>query len=85
MSINEKILAFDETQRETLRDDYFSSYIIPVIPYTSWKHYNILIFSALRYQVIALLKEKIKIGIYELSQLSYRFRWFIVLKKNKTL
>ena len=33
MSVNKKTLAFDETQRETLRDDYFSSYIISVISY----------------------------------------------------
>ena len=58
---------------------------VPVIPHTPWKHHNIPISPALRDQVIALLKEKIKAGVYEPSQLSYRSRWFIVLKKNRTL
>ena len=85
MSVNERTLAFDETQRGMLRDDYFSPYIIPVIPHTPWEHYNIPIPPALRDQVIALLKEKIKAGVYEPSQSSYRSRWFTVLKKNGTL
>ena len=85
MSVNERTLAFDETQRGTLRDDYFSPYIIPVIPHTPWEHHNIPIPPALRDQVIALLKEKIKAGVYEPSQSSYRSRWFTVLKKNGTL
>ena len=67
MSINERTLAFDKTQRGTLRDDYFSPYIISVIPHTSWEHHNILIPLALRDQVIALLKEKIKVGVYKPS------------------
>ncbi len=31
--LNEKSLAFDESQRGTLREDYFSPYIIPTIPH----------------------------------------------------
>ena len=74
ISVNKRILAFDKTQRGILKDDYFSSYIILVIPYIPWVYYNILILSALRDQVITLLKKKIITGIYELSQLSYRSR-----------
>jgi len=37
------------------------------------------------WQVIRIIKEKIKIGIYERSNLSYQLKWFCVKKNGKSL
>ena len=85
LKVNEKTLAFEEVHRGTFREDYFSPYIIPVIPHIPWEHKNIPIPPALKEEVIKLLKEKIDAGVYEPSQASYRSRWFCVVKKNGKL
>lgn len=85
MQNNEKSLAFEETDRGTLKDSYFSPYIMPTIPHTPWEYKNIPIPPGIKDKVIALLKEKISAGVYEPSQSSYRSRWFCVLKKNGKL
>lgn len=81
-TLNEKSLAFVESDRGTLREDYFSPYIIPTIPHVPWAQPNIPIPPGLRTAVIKLLQEKINAGVYEPSQASYRSKWFCVLKKN---
>ena len=85
MLMNEKTLAFEECHRGTLRDDYFSPYIIPYVPHVPWAYSNIPIPPGIKEKVIQLLKEKIEAGVYEPSQSSYRSRWFCVLKKNGKL
>ncbi|KZP29952.1 hypothetical protein FIBSPDRAFT_726645, partial [Athelia psychrophila] len=41
MQLNEKSLAFEETDRGTMKDSYFSPYIMPVVPHTPWEDKNI--------------------------------------------
>ena len=43
ISLNQEALAFKEKDRGTLKESYFSLYIIPTVPHTLWTHYNILI------------------------------------------
>lgn len=83
--IHEKTLAFEEVHRGTFREDYFTPYIIPVVPHVPWEHKNIPIPPGIRNDVIKLLKEKMDAGVYEPSQASYRSRWFCVVKKNGKL
>ena len=85
LKLNEKTLVFEENDRGTLREDYFSPYIIPTIPHIPWAFSHIPIPPGLRDKVIELLKEKKEAGVYEQSQSSYRSRWFCVLKKNGKL
>jgi hypothetical protein len=68
-----------------LKKEYFSDYIMPIIPHTPWEFKNIPIPPGIRNKVIEMLKSKIEAGVYEPSQSSYRGRWFCVLKKNGTL
>lgn len=82
---HEEALAFEDYQRGTLREDYFSPYIIPTIDHEPWSFKNIPIPPGILGDVIQLLKEKIDAGVYESSQGSYRSKWFCVLKKNKKL
>ncbi|KAJ2974290.1 hypothetical protein NUW54_g11915 [Trametes sanguinea] len=79
--LNEKVLAFEEGDRE----DYFSPYIIPTIPHVPWMDKNIPIPPGIKEQVIELLRGKLEAGVYERCQSSYRSKWFCVLKKNGKL
>jgi transposase InsO family protein len=85
MKNNEKSLAFEETDRGTLRDDYFSPYIMPTIPHTPWEERNIPIPPGIKDKVIELLKSKMDAGVYELCHSAYRSKWFCVLKKTGKL
>lgn len=85
MNNNSATLAFEESDRGMLKESYFSPYIMPVIPHTPWESRNIPIPPGIRDKVVDLLREKIKAGVYEPSQSSYRSRWFCVLKKNGKL
>ncbi|KAI5823228.1 hypothetical protein K523DRAFT_219949, partial [Schizophyllum commune Tattone D] len=82
LKLNEESLAFEESQRGTLKESYFSPYKFATIPHKAWEYKNIPIPPGIHDKVIDLLKEKIKAGVYEPSQSSYRSRWFCVLKKN---
>ena len=85
MVLNQDALAFEEDQRGTFKESYFSPYIIPVEPHTPWVYKNIPIPPGIKDKVIQLLKDKMKAGVYEHSQSAYRSRWFCVLKKNGKL
>jgi hypothetical protein len=80
--LNEEALAFTDEERGTLKESYFSPYIIPTVPHTPWEHKNLPIPPGLLTQVVEILRNKIAAGVYEMSQSSYRSRWFIVRKKN---
>jgi hypothetical protein len=82
LHLNEEVIAFDEIERGTLREDYFSPYIIPTVPHVPWEFKNIPIPPGIKDEVLKLLKEKIAAGVYEPSQASYRSPWFAVKKKE---
>lgn len=82
---HQNAFVFDDTQRGTFREDYFSPYVIPVVPHVPWAFSNIPIPPGIREKVVELLREKIAAGVYEPSQSSYRSRWFCVLKKSGKL
>jgi hypothetical protein len=85
MWLNQLSIAFEEDERGTLKESYFSPYIIPTIAHAPWEYKNIPIPPGIRDKVIELLKHKINAGVYEPSQSAYRSRWFCVLKKNGKL
>jgi hypothetical protein len=83
--LNEKTLPFEEQDRGTLSKEYFSDYIMPTVPHIPWEFKNIPIPPGIREKVIEMLQSKIRAGVYEPSQSSYRCKWFCVLKKNGSL
>jgi hypothetical protein len=85
MVLNEEAIAFEDAERGTFKDSYFSPYIIPTVPHVPWEDKNIPIPPGLRSKVMEVLKLKIDAGVYEQSQSSYRSKWFVVLKKNGKL
>ena len=48
LRLNEKALAFEEKDRGTLRQDYFSDYIMPTVDHTPWEFKNIPIPPGIR-------------------------------------
>ena len=85
MVLNEDAIAFEDAERGTFKESYFSPYIIPTIPHVPWTQSNIPIPPGLRTKVMEVLKLKIEAGVYKQSSASYRSRWFVVLKKNGKL
>ena len=83
--LNERSIAFEENERGTFRQDYFSDYQIPVTSHVPWMDKNIPLPPGHREQIIKMLKEKMDAGVYEKAQSSYRSRWFCVQKKNGEL
>ena len=82
MVLNENAVAFEDAERGTLRDDYFTPYIIPVVEHVPWICRNIPIPPGIRNEVIKVIRDKIAAGVYESSQASYRSPWFCVAKKQ---
>ena len=56
-----------------------------VVLHEPWALANIPISLGIREQVVTMLKDKLKAGVYEPSQSSYRRLWFCVLKKSEKL
>ncbi|KDR84199.1 hypothetical protein GALMADRAFT_21209, partial [Galerina marginata CBS 339.88] len=68
MMLNEEGIAFEDVERGTLKESYFSPYIIPTVPHTPWEEKNIPIPPGLKDKVIAVLKLKMDAEVYEHSQ-----------------
>jgi hypothetical protein len=83
--LNEKALAFDESERGNFSEEYFSPYIIPTVPHIPWVQKNAPIPPGIREDVIKILKNKIANGVLERCQSAYRSHWFCVLKKDGKL
>jgi hypothetical protein len=85
MELNQDALAFEDAERGTFKDSYFSPYKIQTVPHTPWEYKNIPIPPGILTKVIEVLKLKMEAGVYEPCQSSYRSRWFCVMKKNGKL
>ena len=72
MTLNEEALCFEEAERGTFKESYFSPYIIPTIPHIPWEYRNIPIPPGIRDKVIEVFKNKISAGVYESCQSAYR-------------
>jgi hypothetical protein len=65
MILNEEALAFEDSERGTFKDSYFSPYKIPMVPHTPWEYKNIPIPPGILSKVIEVLKLKMEAGVYE--------------------
>ena len=75
-------IAWDASERGSFQDDYFNPVIIPTIKHIPWVERNIPILPGIYDEVVQILKEKIRVGVYERSNSSYQSKWFCVLKKD---
>jgi len=67
MTLNEQGIAFEDVERGTLKESYFSPYIIPTIPHSPWEYRNIPIPPGIMPKVLEVLKLKIAAEVYEQS------------------
>ena len=77
----EEAIAWDLTEHGNFRKDYFEPIIIPTVPHMPWVKHNIPIPPGIYVEVVRIIKEKIKIGVYERSNSSYPSKWFCILKR----
>ena len=82
---HEATLPFEEKDCGTLSQEYFSDYIMPVVPHVPWEYKNIPFPPGIREEVIDVLQSKMEAGVYEHSQSSYRCWWFCIKKKSGSL
>ncbi|KXN89293.1 hypothetical protein AN958_05797 [Leucoagaricus sp. SymC.cos] len=81
--LNNKIgLAWDKSEKGHFWEDYFAPVKIPVVKHIPWTRKSLAVPPGIYDKVIALIKQKIESGIYELSYSSYCHQWFTVAKKN---
>lgn len=85
LQLHQNHFVWEDHERGSFSEEYFTPYIIPLVPHVPWAFGNIPIPPALKERVVQLLREKIAAGVYEPSQSSYRSRWFCVLKKSGKL
>lgn len=78
----ENALAWTEAEKGCFSTKYIPPHRIPLIPHVPWQDKVIRIPAKTREKVIAFMKEKLKSGLYERSQSSYRSAFFPVEKKD---
>ena len=82
MSIQNEGFTWCNKERGHFQEDFFPQIEIPTIPHKPWAQRNIPIPPGIYEEVCRLIKVKIDAGVYEPSNLSYRSRWFCVVKKD---
>ncbi|VDC04556.1 unnamed protein product [Peniophora sp. CBMAI 1063] len=82
MSMQNEAFTWDDTERGHFRKDFFPPVKIPMLPHTPWVERNIPIPPGIFSEVCEQIRIKQAAGVYELSNLSYRGRWFTVVKKD---
>jgi hypothetical protein len=82
MTAQEKVFAWDDSERGRFRTDFFPPVVMPVVAHTPWVYRNIPIPHGIYEEVCKLVKKKIETGVYEPSNAPYRSRWFTVAKKD---
>jgi hypothetical protein len=85
LRLRERALAFDESERGLLKATYAAPYKFATVPHTPWQLKPMHIPPAIRQQLIDLLKERLRTGLYERAQGGYSSKWFPVPKKNGKL
>jgi hypothetical protein len=74
--------AWNENEKGKFSDEYFDPVVIPTVEHVPWVLRNIPIPPGIYDQVVEVIKHKIRTGVFESSNSSYRSRWFCVLKKD---
>ncbi|KAF8581433.1 hypothetical protein K439DRAFT_1353865 [Ramaria rubella] len=67
--LQEAGIAWDILERGSFREDYFKPIAFPVVPHIPWAEKNIPIPPGIYNNVVALIKEKLSVGVYEPSNL----------------
>jgi hypothetical protein len=80
---NEAALAWVEDEKGGFDPRWIPAHKIPLVPHAPWQEKNHRMPARTRQQVMEFLKGKLRNGLYERSQSSYRSAFFPVEKKDK--
>ena len=84
MCLQHLAFAWDDSERRRFREDFFPPVSMPVIEHKPRIQRNIPIPPGIYDEVCKLIKTKIAAGVYKPSNLTYRSRWFTVVKKTNS-
>jgi len=82
IKVHESAFAWNENEKGKFSDEYFDPVVIPTVEHVPWVLRNIPIPPGIYDRVVEVIKHKIRMGVFEPSNSSYRSRWFCVLKKD---
>ena len=82
MVIHQDGFAWDDSERGHFKEEFFPPIEIPTITHKPWVVRNMPIPPGIYKNVCELIQRKIKAGVFEPSNSSYRSRWFCVVKKD---
>src|SRR6266850_1763091 len=85
MSVQNEAFAWDDTERGKFKEEYFPPVEIPIVPHEPWIQKNIPIPPGIYEDICKQIRTKIRAGVYEPSNSSYRSHWFCVAKKDGCL
>jgi len=80
---HEHTFAWNENEKGKFSDEYFDPVVIPTVEHIPWVLRNIPIPPEIYDKVVEVIKHKIRTGVFEPFNSSYRSRWFFVLKKDR--
>jgi hypothetical protein len=82
MMLQEIAFAWDDSERGSVRHDFFPPVEIPVIDHKVWVEWSIPIPRGQLEEFCRVIKNKIDAGVYEPSNSSYHSKFFGVIKKD---
>jgi len=82
MMLHQDAFAWDDSERGSLRKDFFPPVEIPTVEHEVWVEKSIPIPRGRLDEFCRLIKTKLDAGVYEESNSSYRTKFFGVLKKD---
>jgi hypothetical protein len=82
---HEQAFAWTDKERGSFKTEFFLPIDILTVPHKPWIQKNIPIPPGIYDQVCEIIRTKIKAGVYEPSNVSYRSCWFCVVKKDGCL
>ncbi|KAF8307482.1 hypothetical protein DL93DRAFT_2043946, partial [Clavulina sp. PMI_390] len=80
--INEKAIAFEDSERGRFKSKYFPDYIMQTVDHVPWEYPQHPYPLAKKAEMIRLLREQVKAGNLEIAEGPYRSRIFAIEKPN---
>ena len=74
--------AWKDPERERFKEEYFLAIEIPTVAHVPWVKRPFRIPPAIYEEICGMIKKKIDVGMYKLSNSFYHSRWFCMIKKN---
>jgi len=78
-----KAFTWNDLEKGKFKEEFFSAIEIPMVVHVLWVEHLFRIPFAIYKEVCSIIKMKLDTRVYEFSNLSYRLRWFCIIKKDR--